>query len=114
MAVALQVVGPVELEEDPVHIVTLDAVFFYVVALEVPVMEIRDLVVDTDNRGRGVGRALLEHAFAWGIKRRMRGATLEVAEANTPALRLYKAHGMYPTGRTLVRDLVERDNPRSA
>jgi GNAT superfamily N-acetyltransferase len=44
-------------------------------------MEIRDLVVDTDNRGRGVGRALLEHAFAWGIKRRMRGATLEVAEA---------------------------------
>jgi GNAT superfamily N-acetyltransferase len=74
--------------------------------LVVPVMEIRDLIVDRDHRRRGVGGALLERAFTWGRGRGMRGAMLEVAEPNTGALRFYAAHGMYPSGRTLVRDLA--------
>jgi ribosomal protein S18 acetylase RimI-like enzyme len=73
--------------------------------LVVPVMEIRDLVVERNHRRRGIGRLLLEHAFAWGRERGMRGAMLEVADANAPALRLYEAQGMYPSGRVLVRDL---------
>jgi ribosomal protein S18 acetylase RimI-like enzyme len=72
----------------------------------VPAMEIRDVVVDRHHRCRGIGGALLEHAFAWGRASGMGGAMLEVAEANTAALSLYAAHGMYPTGRTLVRDLT--------
>jgi ribosomal protein S18 acetylase RimI-like enzyme len=65
-------------------------------------MEIRDLVVDRDHRRAGIGRALLRRAFAWGGEQGMHGAMLEVAEANTAAMRLYMAHGMYSTGRTLV------------
>ncbi|MFT3775992.1 MAG: GNAT family N-acetyltransferase [Minicystis sp.] len=74
--------------------------------LAVPVMEIRDVVVDRNHRRRGIGGALLERAFAWGREHGMRGATLDVAEANTTALRLYQEHGMYPTGLTLARDLA--------
>ena len=73
--------------------------------LVVPVMEVRDLVVDVDHRRAGIGSALLERSFAWGRERGLHGAMLEVAEANTPAMRLYMAHGMYSAGRTLVCDL---------
>ncbi|MBD0280608.1 MAG: GNAT family N-acetyltransferase [Thermoleophilaceae bacterium] len=55
-------------------------------------MDVRNLVVDRRNRRRGLGRALLERAFAWCIERGMRGALLEVAEANTAASRLYDAY----------------------
>jgi ribosomal protein S18 acetylase RimI-like enzyme len=75
--------------------------------LVVPVMEIRDLVVDRNHRRAGIGRALLERAFSWGREQGLHGAMLEVAEANTAAMRLYLAHGMYSTGRTLVCDLKQ-------
>jgi GNAT superfamily N-acetyltransferase len=73
--------------------------------LVVRVMEIGDLVVDKDHRRRGIGGALLVCAYGWGRERGIHGAMLEVAAANTAALRLYAAHGMYSAGRTLVRDL---------
>ena len=75
--------------------------------LVVPVMEIRDLVVDRNHRRAGVGRALLERALSWGREQGLHGAMLEVAEANTAAIRLYMAHGMYSTGRTLVCELKQ-------
>ena len=56
--------------------------------------------VDPAARGRGVGRALLDHLER---RARARGAvamTLEVADANEAAVRLYAAAGFEPTGRT--------------
>lgn len=58
-----------------------------------PLINVHDLAVHPDQRGRGVGRALLravvDKARALGCCR----ITLEVQERNLPARRLYEAEG---------------------
>ncbi len=51
-----------------------------------------NIVVHPDYRGRGIGRALVQHALAY-IARRRAYAHLEVAEDNRPAQRLYQSLG---------------------
>lgn len=49
-------------------------------------------------RGRGVGQALLAQAIAWAWQTGMRRVRLGVTDADSPAMRLYLAHGFRPVG----------------
>ena len=54
---------------------------------------LNDLFVDPEARGRGVGRALMEHIADFGRASGAARLTLETARDNHPAQRLYKAMG---------------------
>lgn len=56
--------------------------------------------VAPEARGRGVGRALLDAAEAWGKARGCTNVSLSVTEGNSSAERLYRAAGYEPTGST--------------
>jgi len=62
-------------------------------------VQVLDLAVRPGDQGRGLGRALLEHAAAaaraWGCAK----LTLEVSAANAPAQRLYLRAGFQVVGR---------------
>jgi ribosomal protein S18 acetylase RimI-like enzyme len=66
---------------------------------------LEDLFVEERVRGSGLGRALVEAAFARAGERDCRRIQLDVAETNTPALRLYERLGFGvepgPAGRSL-------------
>ena len=61
--------------------------------------ELLSLVVDSRDRGRGIGRALCETMLASVSGRGVRRVFLEVAEDNVPAVALYGRLGFIPTGR---------------
>ena len=84
---------------------------YYAVAVEagrvvgfVGVMRVLDEVhvntvgVRADYEGRGLGRALLEHALARAVELGARRATLEVAVSNERARALYQRLGFAPVG----------------
>ena len=54
---------------------------------------ISDLVVAPAFDGRGIGRALLDHAEAWAKQHRCRFVTLAVFPGNERARKLYETHG---------------------
>jgi GNAT superfamily N-acetyltransferase len=56
-----------------------------------------DVVVAPAHRGRGLGRALLEHALAWARERGATRAQLLVDTGNAPALGFYEALGWHAT-----------------
>jgi ribosomal-protein-alanine N-acetyltransferase len=56
-------------------------------------LHVHNLAVDADQRGRGIGRALLALALRLGARRGARKALLEVRPSNWPALHLYRAMG---------------------
>lgn len=58
-----------------------------------PLLNVHDLAVLADWRGRGVGRALLEAAEARARQRGCCKLTLEVQDANQRARRLYESFG---------------------
>jgi GNAT superfamily N-acetyltransferase len=58
-----------------------------------PLLNIHDLAVLVEYRGRGVGRALLDAAAAHARKHDCAKLTLEVLEDNAPARRLYESCG---------------------
>jgi len=58
------------------------------------------MFVDPAERGRGVGRALVEAVTAWACAREAGCLSLWVGSANNPALALYAACGFRPTGET--------------
>jgi GNAT superfamily N-acetyltransferase len=58
-----------------------------------PLLNIHDLAVVPEHRGRGVGRALLEAAAEAARRRGCVKLTLEVQEGNARARRLYAAAG---------------------
>jgi len=58
-----------------------------------PLLNVHDLAVLLEYRGRGVGRALLQAAAAHARKRGCAKLTLEVLEDNAPARRLYESCG---------------------
>ena len=62
-------------------------------------MEILNLAVDPDDRGRGVGGALLGMAIEYGRASGSRRIFLEVRESNRAAQRFYDRHGFAVYGR---------------
>ncbi|MBK5376600.1 GNAT family N-acetyltransferase [Pseudomonas sp. TH43] len=65
---------------------------------------IKNLVVHPRVQGRGLGRALLLHAFEAFKQRREGFVDLKVLEDNLRAQRLYESAGMYVVRRELVPD----------
>ncbi|MGX9862826.1 GNAT family N-acetyltransferase [Pseudomonas moraviensis] len=63
---------------------------------------IKNLVVHPRMQGRGLGRALLLHAFSVFQQRREGFVDLRVLEDNLRARRLYESVGMYVVRRELV------------
>lgn len=55
--------------------------------------------VAPEARGRGAGRALLEAALDWARNKGCRQVHLGVTAGDSPALRLYQAHGFRAQGR---------------
>lgn len=56
---------------------------------------VKDLVVREEWRGRGLGEALLRHAFAVFRERGRDAVELKVHATNEPAIRLYRRTGMH-------------------
>lgn len=54
---------------------------------------VEELVVDTEFRGGGVGRALMDRAIAWARGQNFPGVTLETQDNNVPACKLYEKCG---------------------
>lgn len=52
-----------------------------------------NIMLDTSVRGQGLGRQLMERAFAWGRSRRLRAVLLETQSNNTPACHFYARMG---------------------
>jgi streptothricin acetyltransferase len=59
---------------------------------------IDELTVDTEFRGRGVGKALLERAIEWAREQDYPGLTLETQTNNVPACKLYEQCGFVLSG----------------
>ena len=80
-----------------------------------PVLEIHELVVDPDFRGRGIARALMEEALRLGRARGRRQAFLWVGEGNRPARKWYWRLGFREVGRwgewIRMRRRLDEGNP---
>lgn len=61
--------------------------------------EVLTLAVAPDAQGRGLGRALLDHALREAARRGAASVVLEVSTANAPALALYARAGFLTVGR---------------
>ena len=61
-----------------------------------PLLNIHDIVVHADHRGRGVGQALLAHAEAVAKETGCCKLTLEVLSNNLAALKTYQGAGFAP------------------
>ena len=59
---------------------------------------VEELTVDTEFRGKGVGRALLSRAIEWAKVQGFPGVTLETQDNNVPACMLYQKSGFVLTG----------------
>jgi GNAT superfamily N-acetyltransferase len=70
----------------------------------VPSAEFGVSVVD-GFRGRGIGRALIEHLEQWATGRRVQRMTLNVSEANVGAIRLYHELGYRDYDRAMLKRL---------
>lgn len=55
--------------------------------------QIMNIAVAPDQRGRGIGRMLMEHAIATARQKGAENLTLEVRESNLAAIALYEAFG---------------------
>jgi ribosomal protein S18 acetylase RimI-like enzyme len=64
---------------------------------------IDELYLVPDGRGRGLGRKLLNHAFAEAAQLGIRTLHLEVEADNARAAQLYSSAGFEETGRRLMR-----------
>jgi [ribosomal protein S18]-alanine N-acetyltransferase len=62
-------------------------------------LEILNIAVDRDWRGRGLGGRLLGHVLQQADKMGMNRGYLEVSAGNEPAKRLYLRHGFVVAGR---------------
>jgi GNAT superfamily N-acetyltransferase len=62
-----------------------------------PAALVEDMVVDATERGRGLGRRLLEAAEAWAAAHGATRLQLLADRENAPALRFYERRGWRPT-----------------
>ncbi|WP_254537078.1 GNAT family N-acetyltransferase [Halomarina litorea] len=90
------------------------AVAGYVVADLTPnfgrdIGHVKDLAVDPEFQGRGVGTLLLNHALATVEAQGAHATKLEVREDNDPALALYRRHG-FEHRRTVPRYYADGTN----
>ncbi|MNE50447.1 Mycothiol acetyltransferase [compost metagenome] len=67
-------------------------------AAEPGVADIYQMWVDPAARGLGAGGALLKAALDWATSVAVRRVGLGVTLADSPAMRLYQAHGFQPVG----------------
>ncbi|MDR0213005.1 MAG: GNAT family N-acetyltransferase [Comamonas sp.] len=67
-------------------------------ATESGVAHIYQMWVHPAARGLGAGNALLTQALAWAKSHGARCVRLGVTHADSPAMRLYRAHGFRPVG----------------
>ena len=56
-----------------------------------PYINVHDVIVRKEHRGKGLGRAMLEHLIAYAEEQGFSKVTLEVREDNIPAQGLYKS-----------------------
>ena len=59
---------------------------------------VEELIVDTEFRGKGVGRALMTRASEWAKQQNFPGLTLETQDNNVPACRFYEKCGFVLSG----------------
>ena len=64
----------------------------------IDVMHITNIVVKKDERGKGIGKKLLEQLIKYSIKQDIKSITLEVNEENIIAQNLYKQYGFEKVG----------------
>lgn len=65
-------------------------------------VELLSLWVAPASRGAGVGNALVDAVIGWAREQSARSLLLRVIEGNDPAERLYRRHGLVPTGRAVA------------
>jgi ribosomal-protein-alanine N-acetyltransferase len=61
-------------------------------------LHVLNVTTRTDRRRRGIGRALIERAVAYGCEKRVKHILLEVRRSNHGAIALYRAVGFFATG----------------
>jgi ribosomal protein S18 acetylase RimI-like enzyme len=79
-------------------------------ALRGPAGVLHDIIVDPEQRGRGVGRLLLDATLAFFTSRGVPRVVLSTAEQNEGAQRLFASKGFR---RTMVEMTLELDDPES-
>jgi ribosomal protein S18 acetylase RimI-like enzyme len=79
-------------------------------ALRGPAGVLHDIIVDPEQRGRGVGRLLLDAALAFFRSRGVPRVVLSTAERNEAAQRLFTSIGFR---RTMIEMTRELDDPAS-
>ena len=84
---------------------------YLIVARYVDAWHVMNIAVDSDQRGRGIARQMLEHLLAATEADRERGYTLEVRVSNAVAIHLYESLGFVATG---VRRGYYTDNREDA
>lgn len=95
---------------DFLEMVEADYAYYYVAEVEGEIVgccgirnmagegEITNVVVASDFRGKGIGRALMEHMLREAALHGMGDCTLEVRVSNVPAIHLYESLGFKSEG----------------
>lgn len=85
--------------------------------LEEKAGELRELYVDADAQGHGLGTRLLDVAFGWLMEQKRAPLYIGVWSENYGAQRLYERHGFrkigeyeFPVGGTIDREFILRRN----
>jgi ribosomal protein S18 acetylase RimI-like enzyme len=79
-------------------------------ALRGPAGVLHDVIVDSEHRGRGVGRLLLDAVLGFFRSRGVPRVMLSTAEQNEAAQRLFASMGFR---RTMIEMMLELDDPAS-
>jgi GNAT superfamily N-acetyltransferase len=72
-------------------------------ALGAPALLLEDVIIARADRGSGLGRALVEHVFAWARSEGMARVTLLADQDNAPALAFYAQLGFTGSAMKVLR-----------
>lgn len=70
------------------------------------VLLLEDVILARDQRGRGLGRRLVEHVLAWAAAEGMTRVTLLADRGNIPALGFYQKLGFEASHMTVLRKVM--------
>jgi GNAT superfamily N-acetyltransferase len=70
------------------------------------VLLLEDVIVHREYRGRGLGRELIEHVFAWAIEQNMPRVTLLADRDNRAALDFYSKLGFASSPMSVLRKML--------